>query len=85
MIYLVQLLRRLNNEQLELFSKLFADLDFEINELGYKGMESDLINDMLHNHFGIWCDVESQIRSITNVILNKKYLAAVSIEKTRRV
>lgn len=71
MIYLIQLLKSFNHNERNDFRLLFSDLSFEIEELGYKGHESDLVNDMLDSHFGITVEDDRQITSITKVILNE--------------
>ena len=53
MIYLLQILRMLNKKQQKEFVALFSDLDYELNDMGWKGDETTLINDMLFNHFGL--------------------------------
>ena len=69
MIYLIQLVKMWNKEEIELFVNLFDDLEYEIEELGYKGVEQDLIDDMMFNHFGITFEVDSQLAMFTNCIL----------------
>ena len=82
MIYLIQILKLLSNHQKNQFLELFSDLDYEINELGYKGEESQLVNDMLFNHFGFTIDDEQQLRMITKVILKPDLLkSAINVSK----
>ena len=59
----------LNKEQLELLVDLLDDLSFEIDEMGYKGMEGELINEMLDNHLGIFIEDENQLKIFTDLIL----------------
>ena len=70
MIYLLQIAKMLNDNQLELFIALFNDLSYEIDELGYKGNESELINELLDNHFGISLEDDKQLNKLTSCILN---------------
>ena len=70
MLYLLQIAKMLNDNQLELFIALFNDLSYEIDELGYKGNESELINELLDNHFGIYLEDEKQLSKLTSCILN---------------
>lgn len=69
MFYLVQIIKMLNKEQRTLFIGLFDDLSFEIEEMGYEGMEGELINDMLMNHFGIEIYDMNQLDMFTACIL----------------
>lgn len=71
MIHLLQILNMLNKKQFELFEKLFSDLDYELNEMGWSGHESELINDLLSSHFEIELSDQRQLESITQVIINK--------------
>ena len=71
MIHLLQILNMLNKEQFELFEKLFSDLDYELNEMGWKGNETELVNDLLSSHFEIELLDQRQLESITQVIMNK--------------
>jgi predicted AAA+ superfamily ATPase len=69
MIYLIQLLKMMNKRQKELFVTLFNDLSYEIDELGYKNVESELIEEMLNNHFNLFIECDSQIQMLTKCIL----------------
>ena len=52
MIYFMQLLGMLDTKaDRQLFVNLFSDLSFEIEEMGYEGLEDELIEDILINHF----------------------------------
>ena len=85
MIYLIQILRILNNiEEVKFFDDLFHDLDCEVEELGYKGHEVELVTEMLENHFSIYIEDDRQKKEFTRVILNKSYKSAVNIELLRR-
>ena len=69
---LIKLIISLSNKQRHEFLSLFADLDFELNELGWKGDETTLVNDMLFNHFGFSIQDEDQLKNITDAILDSK-------------
>ena len=82
MLMLLQLLRTLNVEQQELFLELFSDLEFELDEMGYRGNETELVNDLLEAHFDISIEDERQLQAITNAVLDKtKLQAAISTTK----
>lgn len=74
MFLLIQLLNAMTPTEQELFGKLFSDLDYELDEMGWRGNETDLVNDMLFNHFGFSIDDEAQLQKITETILNKEKL-----------
>jgi hypothetical protein len=71
MIFLIQILKLLSKEQRSLFVEMFSDLDYEINELGWRGDETSLINDMLFNHFGLTVEDDMQLKMLTESILKK--------------
>lgn len=80
MIHLMQLLKMLNKTQRQQFLELFSDLDYELDELEWRGNEADLINGMLFNHFGFSIEDESQLNRIAEVILKPESLkAAVNV------
>lgn len=72
MLYLLQLLRLLDNKQRKFFGVLFDDLSTEIDDMGYKGHETELVNDMLFNHFGFTLEDEQQLESFTKYILGNQ-------------
>jgi hypothetical protein len=74
MIYLLQILKRLNKQQRQQFLAMFSDLDYELDELGWRGNETDLINDMLFNHFGMELEDKNQLRMLTDAILKPNVL-----------
>lgn len=76
MIYLLQILRMLNETQRKDFLALFSDLDYELDELGWRGNETDLVNDMLFNHFGLSIEDETQLQRLTEVILKPESIKA---------
>lgn len=70
----------LDKNQRQHFVALFSDLDYELDELGYRGNETDLISGMLFNHFGLSIENDKQLQMLTNSILKKNNLqAAVNI------
>lgn len=71
MLHLLQLLNMLSKKQFELFEQLFSDLDYELNDMGWKDNENELISGMLFNHFLIDLLDEKQLDNITKVILDK--------------
>ena len=74
MIYLLQILKRLNKKQRQQFVALFSDLDYELDELGWRGNETDLVNDMLFNHFGMELEDKNQLQMLTDAILKPNVL-----------
>jgi hypothetical protein len=74
MIYLLQILKRLNKQQRQQFLAMFSDLDYELDELGWRGNETDLVNDMLFNHFGMELEDKNQLRMLTDAILKPNVL-----------
>jgi hypothetical protein len=71
MIYLMQILKMLDKAERQQFVALFSDLDYELDELGWRGNETDLVNDMLFNHFGMEIEDENQLKMLTESILKK--------------
>lgn len=78
MIYLIQVLKMLNKNQRQQFVALFSDLDYELDELGWRGNETDLVNDMLFNHFGMSLENDRQLQMLTESILKKGNLQAAT-------
>ena len=76
MIYLMQILKMLNKTQRKQFVELFSDLDYELDDMGWRGNETDLINDMLFNHFGLSIEDSRQLQMLTDSILKKGNLEA---------
>ena len=74
MIYLLQILKRLNKQQRQQFLAMFSDLDYELDELGWRGNETDLVNDMLFNHFGMELEDKDQLQMLTDAILKPNVL-----------
>ena len=84
MLHLLQLLRYIVNQGHDLshFYNLFSDLTYEIDEMGYKGHESELIKEMVFNHYLIELEDDRQLAMISKCILDKVKFKA-SIETTR--
>lgn len=78
MIYLIQVLKMLDKKQRQQFLALFSDLDYELDELGWRGNETDLINDMLFNHFGLSIEDSTQLQRLTDCILKPNMLKAAA-------
>ena len=74
----MQILKMLNKTQRKQFVALFSDLDYELDELGWRGNETDLVNDMLFNHFGMSIEDETQLKMLTESILKKGNLQAAA-------
>ena len=74
MIYLLQILKRLNKQQRHEFVAMFSDLDYELDEMGWRGNETDLVNDMLFNHFGMELEDKNQLQMLTEAILKPNSL-----------
>jgi hypothetical protein len=55
-----------------LFFILFKNLNETAEELGYTGVESELVNDMLFNHFLITIVDSNQLESLTATILDAR-------------
>jgi hypothetical protein len=62
-------MKMLSKKERILFVDLFDDLSFEIEEQGYLGLETDLIGDILSNHFGISFECPNQLDMFTECIL----------------
>jgi len=72
MLYLLQLLKLLDNKQRKFFGVLFDDLSMEIEDMGYEGHETELVNEMLFNHFGLTVEDDKQLQVFTDYILNNQ-------------
>lgn len=72
MIFITQLLHMLKKREIKLFIQLFDDMSFEIEEMGYDGMESELVKDMLMNHLGIEFTDEWQLEQVTEYLLKNQ-------------
>lgn len=67
MLHFLQVYKLIQDKTL--FIQIFDDLSYEINTMGYKGFESDLVFELLDNHFGITLEDEKQLDKITRHIL----------------
>jgi hypothetical protein len=72
MIHLLQIFRMLNKLDQNQFVAFFNDLSYEIEELGYKGHEAQLINEMLFSHFGFEVECDNQLNRLTESILKNQ-------------
>ena len=72
MLHLMQLLNMIDDKKL--FKQVFNDLDFELNEMGWNENPTELINDLLDNHFGLYIEDKRQLAEITKTILNTEKL-----------
>jgi hypothetical protein len=68
----------LNKKQQREFVALFSDLDYELNDMGWKGDETTLVNDMLFNHFGLSVEDNGQLQMLTDCILKPNMLKAAA-------
>lgn len=67
MLHLIQLFNFVEDK--DLFIALFSNLKDEAIALGYDQCITDLVNEMLYNHFDIEIDDQNQLIKITNAIL----------------
>jgi len=72
MLFLTQLINMFNRDEREMFIKLMDDLSFEREEMGYEGMESELIADLLLNHLGYELTDERQLDKLTEYIIKNQ-------------
>ena len=72
MLFITQLLNMMTKKQIKQFVALFNDLSFEVEEMGWKGQEDDMINDMLINHFGLELVDDWQLGEATKFIMNNQ-------------
>lgn len=72
MIYFVQLLRVLKPDNRKLLISMLDDIQWEVEELGYKGMETELVEDLLLSHFGLELECPDQLDMLTRWILNNQ-------------
>lgn len=70
MIHYYQILNMVQDKKH--FVNLFNDLSFELDEMGYRDFPSELIDDMLSNHFGIQLECKKQLEKVTKYILEKQ-------------
>jgi hypothetical protein len=72
MIYFMQILRMLDKKNRQLFIDLMDDLSFEIEELGYEGLEDELISEILLNHLGLEIQCPKQLKWFTEYVLENQ-------------
>lgn len=72
MIYFVQLLRVLKPDNRKLLISMLDDIQWEVEELGYKGMESELVGDLLLSQFGLELECPDQLDMLTRWVLNNQ-------------
>ena len=72
MLFITQLLNMMTKKQIKQFVALFDDLSFEVDEMGWKGQEDEMINDMLINHFGLELVDDWQLSEATKFIMNNQ-------------
>ena len=72
MIYFMQILSMLTKREGEQFVAMVSDLSFEIEEMGYEGLEDELIEGLLSDHFGLEILDKSQLDRLTAYILEKQ-------------
>jgi len=65
----MQLVKMMSNQEIKLFIGLLDDLSHEIEEMGYKGYEVDLIEDIMFNHFGIEFECTNQLNMFAECIM----------------
>ena len=71
--YLSVFLETLTIEEIRLFKEIFSDISYEVEELGYTGSESELVFDMLLQHFGIALN-DGDLEILTEFIIKKEDL-----------
>ena len=81
MIYLLQLYKGLNNNDKELFTKLFdyESIIDDIETLDYTNAENEYINELLMNHLGIEITCEKQLSILTKSILKPNTLKTLKV------
>ena len=82
MIYLMQVLNLIGKSNIDLFESLFTNIDDDIKDLGYENCESELVNEIMNNHFGIYLEDERQLEFLTKVILDKKLNIGINAYKS---
>ena len=69
MLYLIQIINMLSKSDQQRFVTIFHDLSFEIEEMGFKGYETELVKDLLWTHFDLEMASEVQLQWLTTCIL----------------
>jgi hypothetical protein len=72
MIYLLQVYKMIARK--DLFIAIFSDLDYELEEMGWKDDPTSLMNDLLETHFGLTIEDEWQLQQFTSAVIQKKDL-----------
>ena len=81
----MQVLQLIKIEDFELFENIFGDLDYELEEQGWKDHPEELMNTMLENHFGLALTDERQLKEFTRCVLDKKlFKSAFNTMKLKR-
>lgn len=70
MIYFIQLLRQVENKQMLII--MLNDIQWEVEELGYKSMESELVSELLLSHFNLELECPIQLEMLTKWILENQ-------------
>lgn len=82
MIYIMQIFRMLDIEQLDLFSKLFGDgFKEDMIDLGYENEPEEYVQSVLESHFGITIEDDNQLKKTTRIIMENKHHMAIKFEK----
>ena len=77
MLHLLQIYKMVQDKKL--FIQIFNDLEFELDEMGWRENPEELVSDLLLNHFGLELTCPKQLKSITKSIIYKdiSYLASL--------
>ena len=67
MVYLIQIYNMVHDKNL--FLNMFNDLSFELDELGYRECPSDLISDLLQDHFDLVIENDKQLKQLSDCII----------------
>lgn len=70
MLRLIQVYKQVEDK--EFFINIFNDLEFELDELGYRDFPEDLMEDLLFNHFGLSFECSKQLAGFTQDVLKKQ-------------
>jgi len=79
MIYFVQLLKAVKDKRM--LAMMLNDIQWEVEELGYTGLESELINELLSSHFGVEIECPNQLDMLTKWVLNNQGLINTKAEE----
>jgi hypothetical protein len=78
MIYFVQLLKVVKDKRM--LAMMLNDIQWEVEELGYTGAESELISELLLSHFGVEMECPNQLDMLTKWVLNNQGLINTKAE-----